>query len=244
MQNRYTGDIGDYVKYGLLRKLAEGQRLGVAWYLFPDESNTGDGSHTEYLKRPGCWRKRDPELFDALERIVEEGRRSVAAIECSGILVNAKFSNEILSAPKPMCRPAKYPQRREWRSLWFEKVRDTLRECNVVFADPDNGLCEDDKFRSGTVKCWKRLPLHEAKMLAEGRAVVIYHHNTRFKGGHRKEIERWMGRLGPDALALYWRAWSNRTFFIVNSPSDMKERLSRFVRTWGPEAELIGSGNQ
>ena len=30
MQNPYTGDIGDYVKYGLLRALAEGRRLGVA----------------------------------------------------------------------------------------------------------------------------------------------------------------------------------------------------------------------
>ena len=29
MQNRYTGDIGDYAKYGLLRALADGQRL--AW---------------------------------------------------------------------------------------------------------------------------------------------------------------------------------------------------------------------
>ena len=33
MQNRYVGDIGDYVKYGLLRALADGRQLGVAWYL-------------------------------------------------------------------------------------------------------------------------------------------------------------------------------------------------------------------
>ena len=42
MQNRYTGDIGDFGKYGLLRALCspvgEIQRLqlGVVWYLMKD----------------------------------------------------------------------------------------------------------------------------------------------------------------------------------------------------------------
>ena len=31
MQNRYTGDIGDYVKLSILRALSPGYRLGVAW---------------------------------------------------------------------------------------------------------------------------------------------------------------------------------------------------------------------
>ena len=42
MQNRYVGDIGDFGKYGLLRahfgrKYQIPLRLGVVWYLFPDE---------------------------------------------------------------------------------------------------------------------------------------------------------------------------------------------------------------
>ena len=102
MQNRYTGDIGDYVKYGLLRALVEGRRLGVAWYLFPDKGNTGDGRHIEYLQSPDCWRSRDPDLFDTLKRIVEEIGRSVDAVEASGTLMGAKFSNEILSARDSM----------------------------------------------------------------------------------------------------------------------------------------------
>ena len=44
MQNRYTGDIGDFAKYGLLRALCPGHRLGVAWYLYPDESHNEDGT--------------------------------------------------------------------------------------------------------------------------------------------------------------------------------------------------------
>jgi len=37
MQNRYVGDIGDLLKLGILRALSPGYRLGVAWWLFPDE---------------------------------------------------------------------------------------------------------------------------------------------------------------------------------------------------------------
>ena len=85
MQNRYTGDIGDYVKYGLLRALAVDRQLGVAWYLFPDENHNADGKHIKYLQDKR-WRDRDPELFDTLELIVTEKRRKVSKVEASGIL--------------------------------------------------------------------------------------------------------------------------------------------------------------
>ena len=48
MQDCYVGDVGDFVKYGLLRALSDGKRLGVAWYLRtdPDTTKADDGSHT------------------------------------------------------------------------------------------------------------------------------------------------------------------------------------------------------
>lgn len=69
MQNRYTGDIGDFAKYGLLRALSRGRQLGVAWYLYPDEAHTADGKHIQYLDNPGKWRTLDPVLFDGLDMI-------------------------------------------------------------------------------------------------------------------------------------------------------------------------------
>ena len=250
MQDRYVGDIGDYVKYGLLRALAGGLRLGVAWYLYPNEAKTNDGRHVEYLLAPDRWRGRDVVLFDTLKRIVKENRRSIYAIEESQLLGECKFSNEVLSAPEPMQSPASYRERCAWRSSWFERVEDELRQCDIVFVDPDNGLCEDEKFKSsGARDSWKRLPLHEARSLAEGRTAIIYHHNARRKGGHAEEVQHWMGQLGTNTLALYWRAWGNRTFFIVNPAHDTERRLDKFVRDWSncgsqrkerrPEAVLI-----
>ena len=233
MQDRYTGDIGDYVKYGLLRALAEGSNLGVVWYLFPDEGHNADGRHIDYLKNPDLWRAHDPALFDALERIVAADKRKVSDIEVSGILGAARFSSERLLAPE--LTPA---QRRVWRSRWFENVQAALRGCDLVFADPDNGLCEDVKFQSDRVKDWKRMPVNEAKALAKGRTAIIYHHNTRQKGGHEQEIADWIERLGADTLALRWRAYSSRTFFILNPTPSMDELLKRFAQEWGPKAEL------
>ena len=40
MQDCYVGDVGDFVKYGLLRALSDGKRLGVAWYLRTDPDTT------------------------------------------------------------------------------------------------------------------------------------------------------------------------------------------------------------
>ena len=52
-----------------------------------------------------------PVLFDTLKRIVEGDQRSVDAIEESGILKGARFSNDVLLAPAHMCSPAKYRER-------------------------------------------------------------------------------------------------------------------------------------
>ncbi|MGA3002634.1 MAG: hypothetical protein ABSE20_12955 [Acetobacteraceae bacterium] len=77
MQNHYVGDIGDYLKLGILRALSPGYRLGVAWWLYPDEVHDGNGKHVGYIQRPEQWRHFDPALFNALRHIVTSGLRNV-----------------------------------------------------------------------------------------------------------------------------------------------------------------------
>jgi hypothetical protein len=93
MQNRYVGDIGDFVKLGVLCALSPGYRLGVAWWLIPDEDHSKDGRHIGYLKLPERWRQFDPQLFDALHQIVSEGQRHVYALEAVKVLPNAIFAS-------------------------------------------------------------------------------------------------------------------------------------------------------
>lgn len=73
---------------------------------------------------------------------------------------------------------------------------DDLHGCDLVFADPDNGMTDDDLRRQGRAKFGKQIPLSEVLRLSEGRSAVIYHHNTRRAGGHDAEIDHWMSVIG------------------------------------------------
>lgn len=54
-----------------------------------------------------------------------------------------------------------------------------------------------------------------------------------------KEIQHWLGQLGDSTLAVYWRRFSNRTFFIVNPTKEIRDRAQHFVHMWGKHCELI-----
>lgn len=234
MQNRYVGDIGDFGKYGLLRRLSRQKRLGVAWYLCPDEDHNSDGKYISYLEKSDEWESLDPDLFMGLREVVAGGRRSVAALERSALLTGAIFSRELLDTDIGPSRG-----RADWRREWFERVMAALSRCDIVFADPDNGLCLDEKFKYARKKHWKQLPLAEALQLSEGRSAIFYHHNTRRPGGHHKEIQYWMNSLPGCTHAFYWRRYSNRTFFIVNPDSSAVDGLEEFAETWKQAGELI-----
>ncbi len=236
MQDRYVGDVGDFVKYGLLRAIRGGKRLGVAWYLHPDAGPPGDGRHITYLQHPCEWRNLDPELFDALRRVTEPGAnlRSVAEIQETRILGDAVFAADRLDIAEVNLR-----DRERWRGEWFDGVMCQLRDCNLVFADPDNGLVPGGRFLPTRKVSAKRIPIVEAKALAEGRTAVIYHHNSMRPGGHREEI-RWLKKQLPDGtMVYYWRRVSNRTFFIINPDKQIRRRLYEFENQWGDRGELL-----
>ena len=83
------------------------------------------------------------------------------------------------------------------------------------------------------------MPLSEAISLSAGRTAVIYHHNSRYPGGHRLEIDRWMKALPGCSIALYWRRFSNRTFFVTNPDPRTVHSLHWFAARWEIGCELI-----
>ena len=163
----FGGWLWHYVKYGLLRAICGARRLGVAWYLHPDVGPPGHGKHTAYLQHPDEWRHLDTELFDALKELIPD-RRSVADIQESGILGDAAFAADRLAVSG-----LKAHAREHWRRRWFNRIKRQLAGCNLVFADPDNGLVSDARFRPARKENAKRIPLSEAMALAEGRTAVI-----------------------------------------------------------------------
>lgn len=97
MQDRYTGDIGDFGKLGLLRQLERaGLSFGVNWYRTPDETHNSDGLHVGYLQND-VYRSCDPQLWSALGQIVWSGRRNISALEQAGIL-SARYFSRLLDS--------------------------------------------------------------------------------------------------------------------------------------------------
>lgn len=225
MQDRYAGDVGDYVKLALLRHLSRDRRLGVAWYHHPDEAHNGDGRHISYLSHPETWRHLDPELFDGLLNVTAAGR-TVASLEtlCDPSTI---WFRESCYCPSPSWR-----DRSAWRLAWFQRACEALKGCDFVFADPDNGIVDDNPRRRSKKVFAKQIPLSEAILLSAGRPTVIYHHNSRFKGGHEAENSHWLKQLGPGTLAIRSSRWSCRTFFIVNPDTETEVRAREFCAKW------------
>jgi len=228
MQNRYAGDVGDYVKLGLLRKLAVGRKLGIGWYLYPDESHNDDGKHVGYLAKPTLWRHADPELFDSLSK-VSKIARSVEALQKLEIIDADYFGEPLISASLSA------KQRPAWRRAWFARQLQTLRKCDLVFADPDNGITDDQSHRARERTFGKKIPMAEVREFSTGRTAIIYHHNTRRAGGHSAEVDFWLSQLGSGSMAVRANAFSCRTFFVLNPSEETARRVREFCQTWADQ---------
>lgn len=134
MQARYLGDSHDYLKYALLRSLAEAGfgRLAVAWYLTDpiavDPQSSTDGEKRHHLSSAKFGRI-DPPLLDALRQFSQPRARDIRAMESSGIL----GENTIFTGYHPPCEP-------NARKEWWSSVLEDCSYADVVFCDPDNGF--------------------------------------------------------------------------------------------------------
>ena len=224
MQDRYAGDIGDFIKLGLLRAISRDRKLGVAWYRFPDESHNDDGRHVSYLENPSRFASADPELFQHLRNVVRDARSINSLLPA---IPDAVCFDDCLDLAAVPAR-----QRRDWRKAWFTRANEVLSECDVVFADPDNGIVDDSDWRKGRAVFGKQIPLEEVKVFADGRCAVIYHHNTRRRGGHDLEVDHWLSEIDMPGIAVRATAYSPRTFFVINPDSEMERRVGKFCEKW------------
>ena len=230
MQNRYVGDIGDYVKLAILRALSGNHRLGIAWWLYPDEAHNGDGRHITYLDKPAQWRDFDPELFHILLKIVRDNKRSIAALE-KALPPNTLFAGEEIPVTNVTAH-----LRPQARRSWLSRVQSTLKEADLVFLDPDNGLAPKS-FAPGQRTSGKSVLFSELVELTQpGRCLIVYHHQTRMAGGHIAEINYWAERLRASGFrtvdALRADPYSPRAFFLLNAPTEIRKRAEGIEGTW------------
>ena len=248
MQDRYAGDVGDFAKFGLLRALlaGPGRRPGVAWYYVPpgeDQPPGNDGRHTDYLARPD-FRRCDPDLHETLGKVVASGTREVAALGLHELLGPAAIG---FAEPLPG-RELHFRTRASTRKDWLQRADATLRGCDGVFLDPDNGIASR-KVGLGDIDACKFAFLDEVALIAKDRLCVVYHHLCR-QGTHVEQIHARAAELAmhtrrnPSLVtALRWRPYSPRAFFILATPSSgdrVKHDVIAFLAAgWGAFFENI-----
>jgi hypothetical protein len=254
MQDRYAGDLGDFLKLGLLRWLvapsfdAPPHRLGVIWYLAPDESHNADGKHVAYLDPQSAagqqLRPLDPDLYDRLAAMVAGGVRSVAQLETFGVLpAGSRTFGEVLQFGDLVSssRSARIDRRRAWMCGALRATQD----CSVVFVDPDNGLRRSDhSMPSHRSKSEKHAYLDELRAFVDrGQSLVAYHHADR-SATVPIQAERRMAdaaeELGVEPLAAIRASrGTTRLFLVVPAPAHrdhLKARLHDLEQShWADE---------
>lgn len=229
MQDRYVGDVGDYAKYSLLKALsgASGDtlRLGVLWYLFPDEGHNGDGRHTAYLKLEAM-AARDPVTHSLLSELVQTGRRSVAAVEKSCVLPSNTifYDAPVAVAGSPLARSS-------YRREWFRAGLSCVGSADVLFFDPDNGVetpaLKKSDFKAGKYVFWEEIE----DGWRNGKSLVIYNHLNRSASAAMQTSRlqtMFENRLTGAAavIPLLFRRGSCRHLWIIAQPT----HVSRLVR--------------
>lgn len=240
MQNRYTGDIGDFSKLGLLRTMrSAGLTIGLNWYLTPDETHNSDGRHVAYLGQKK-FRACDEGLWLGLRAIVEADQREVRFMENDGIL-QATFFTECLDFSK-----MKKHERAACRAAWFERSLTAMAGRDIVCVDPDNGLVVPSaKGRPKENKCV--LPEELARYYAQGSTVIYYQHKARrkdpFYANQLDELLESFDFPGASGLALKFKTTSQRYYMFIVQPrhKEMVEKAvdDMFSTAWGEHFVLL-----
>ncbi|MGI5882059.1 MAG: hypothetical protein ACOX7L_03210 [Dethiobacteria bacterium] len=224
-------------------------RLGVNWYLVSDQGNPGDGGFIDYLHKKSPQDKKkpktllemcDPELFSLLREIVfpdeddfhrmgrvqgklqhylcgkcygagDPGKclskRCIAKVELQGILPgDTLFYSRVLD----------YPQRGSWVKAGY----DFLRDCDLVFFDPDNGLQVNSVCRHEKMGVKYVFDDEAGIYYGRGQSLIIYQHRSMepeniYLARIKNSISNITGREKIKTIRLRYRRGSARDFLII-----------------------------
>ena len=244
MQNRYFGDIGDFVKYRLLRSLCGftedgGQlSLGVVWYL---NEEAGDGKFVDYLDDcDSPYRTADGVLFDRLKCFRQvwtphemnyRRSRNVLLLEDSGLFPDAVWYST--------CVP---PLKKE-RSMWLQGALEAVRGRRVVFLDPDNGLEVRSTQKTGKKRAKYVLwgELKEFCSLKQNSHVVVYQHRQRCSLLEQIDVQMKEMRCWTPDVDLFAVVPPNakQVFYVIPSRKE-RDRLDFHERVIGLPPDIRG----
>ena len=162
--------------------------------------------------------------------VVSSGQRNVRALEAAASLPE---QSSLTRSSHPMGRSLSGSRSATNGS---PGSKDSLTGADLIFVDPDNGV-EPTGYSHGSAKAGKSVLLTELHELATpGRCLIMYHHQSRRKGGHHCEIVYCAERLRAAGFAtvdaLRAKPYSPRVYFLLNAPFDVQRRAKQIAVDW------------
>ena len=104
-------------------------------------------------------------------------------------LKKVRFLPGCLFASTTLPLPGVLAERVPARKRWISEIATILNDADLLFLDPDNGI-EPHRFRPQRKAAVKSVTFDDiASLKRKNRTLIVYHHQTRRKGGHFAEIE-------------------------------------------------------
>ncbi len=227
MQNRYTGDIGDFGKFLLLKHLFPTESIATIWYLYPNETHNNDGSHKvvegNHNLYTHCYTL-DPQMSELFHQIHQRDARHIGLFEEMGVLENSHYFTESILG-----------EGESYRIQWLKRALEFIRSksCSVVCLDPDNGIEPSSMNKLSTIKQGKYATYTEIESFFESECVkhlVVYQHFHR-----QQSHEAQMREAKVKFEKLYkWRAEVTiirhnpvqaRFYIILSKPTESIESI-------------------
>lgn len=168
MRDSYAGDVGDYAKFGALRRFSsKGLTIAINWYYVRDARESGrDGKFINYL-RDINFSGYDDELFGILKNLtIDINKRDVRFLEKLNIGAKIFHADPV-------------PNGRAERTLWHKRALDITSEAQIIFLDPDNGLASEKMTQNNACSIQHVLWNEIRDYYNRGQSVLLYQHRPR-----------------------------------------------------------------
>lgn len=225
MQNRYTGDIGDFGKFLLLKHLFSEEKSATIWYLYPDESHNTDGSHTveegNIKVYQHCYAI-DSVMSEQFNAIHREPSRHIGLFETYPVLPNGRYFKERVVG-----------EGADYRQQWLKRAIGFIEETQsrVVCLDPDNGIEPSSMNKLSTFKQGKYATYSEIEAFFTIGCVdhlVIYQHFHR-QGSHESQMR--------DAKAKFETLYRGRAVVTILRHNPVQARFYIILSKYQPPLE-------
>ena len=230
MRNQFFGDVYDYIKYGLIRRLTNnGETPSALCWMMREDENNNEGRITQFYEDLGVC-PFEPPVFDLLMTMRDRDERDVRVIERSGLLPNTRFHSPIITDDAN--------RRHDYFNDFFRKAEG--RE--LVCFDPDTGIQGMTTAKPGKPESSKYLMRDEAKRaFSRGHSLLLFVHNSLVENeeGFMDRASRNLAVI-EDATYLFIFRHRNAGFLLVpqNEKIDGYARIVKKVAEDWPQLKV------